>query len=61
MTWEDFWLPLLIVLAKCVFAVAFVMQIVPLLIWGERKGAAYIQDRPGPNRAYIGQIGRAHV
>jgi NADH-quinone oxidoreductase subunit H len=54
MTWEDFWLPLLIVLAKCVFAVAFVMQIVPLLIWGERKGAAYIQDRPGPNRAYIG-------
>ncbi|MES2639917.1 MAG: complex I subunit 1 family protein [Myxococcota bacterium] len=46
-------LPFLIVLAKCVFAVAFVMQIVPLLIWGERKGAAYIQDRPGPNRADI--------
>ncbi|MDP2314555.1 MAG: NADH-quinone oxidoreductase subunit H [Pseudomonadota bacterium] len=46
-------LPYLIVLGKCVFAVAFVMQIVPLLIWGERKGAAYIQDRPGPNRADI--------
>jgi NADH-quinone oxidoreductase subunit H len=29
------------------------MQIVPLLIWAERKGAAYIQDRPGPNRAHI--------
>jgi NADH-quinone oxidoreductase subunit H len=29
------------------------MNIVPLLIWAERKGAAYIQDRPGPNRADI--------
>ncbi len=45
--------PYLIALAKCVFSVAFVMQIVPLLIWAERKGAAYIQDRPGPNRAHI--------
>jgi len=45
--------PYLIVLAKCVFAVAFVMNIVPLLIWAERKGSAYIQDRPGPNRADI--------
>lgn len=42
---------MLVVLARCVFAVAFVMNIVPLLIWGERKGASYIQDRPGPNRA----------
>lgn len=46
-------IPYGIVLAKCVFAVAFVMQIVPLLIWAERKGSAYIQDRPGPNRADI--------
>jgi NADH-quinone oxidoreductase subunit H len=45
--------PYLAVLAKCVFAVGFVMNIVPLLIWAERKGAAYIQDRPGPNRAHI--------
>jgi NADH-quinone oxidoreductase subunit H len=52
MTFDDL-LPYLIVLAKCVFAVVFVMNIVPLLIWGERKGAAYIQDRPGPNRADI--------
>lgn len=49
----DAMLPYLIVLAKCVFAVAFVMNIVPLLIWAERKGSAYIQDRPGPNRAHI--------
>lgn len=52
MSFEDA-LPYLVVVARCVFAVAFVMNIVPLLIWGERKGAAYIQDRPGPNRAHI--------
>ncbi|MEN9786030.1 MAG: NADH-quinone oxidoreductase, chain [Pseudomonadota bacterium] len=45
--------PWLAVVAKCVFSLAFVMNIVPLLIWAERKGAAYIQDRPGPNRASI--------
>jgi NADH-quinone oxidoreductase subunit H len=48
------WVDFLVIVGRCVFAVAFVMNIVPLLIWGERKGAAYIQDRPGPNRAYIG-------
>lgn len=52
MSFQDM-IPFIVVLAKCVFAVAFVMQIVPLLIWAERKGAAYIQDRPGPNRAHI--------
>jgi NADH-quinone oxidoreductase subunit H len=44
---------LIIMVGKCVFAVVFVMNIVPLLIYGERKGAAYIQDRPGPNRAHV--------
>lgn len=44
---------LAVALAKCVFSVAFVMNIVPLLIWGERKVSAFIQDRPGPNRAHI--------
>ena len=56
MTWEERFiecLPYLLAVAKCVFAVVFVMQILPLLIWAERKGAAYIQDRPGPNRAHI--------
>ncbi len=46
-------IPYYLALAKCVFAVLFVMQLVPVLIWAERKGAAYIQDRPGPNRAHI--------
>ena len=50
--WTE-WGDWVVILLRCVFSVAFVMQIVPLLIWGERKGAAYIQDRPGPNRAPI--------
>ncbi len=47
------WIDVIVALLRCVFAVVFVMNIVPLLIWAERKGAAYIQDRPGPNRAHI--------
>ena len=30
-----------------------VFQILPLLVLIERRGAAFIQDRAGPNRAYI--------
>lgn len=30
-----------------------VFGLLPLMIWGERKGAAYIQNRPGPNRAAV--------
>ncbi len=44
---------LLIIVGKCAFMMLFLLQILPLLIWGERKGAAYIQDRPGPNRAEV--------
>jgi NADH-quinone oxidoreductase subunit H len=47
------WVLWAVALLKNAFAVGFVMQIVPLLIWAERKGASYIQDRPGPNRAHI--------
>jgi len=50
---SDTAIELVVILVKCVFAVAFVMQIVPLLIWGERKLSAYTQDRTGPNRAHI--------
>lgn len=32
---------------------SIILGILPLMIWGERKGAAYIQNRPGPNRAPI--------
>jgi NADH-quinone oxidoreductase subunit H len=41
---------------KILIPFALIMQIVPVLIWLERKGAAYIQDRRGPNRAHIAGI-----
>lgn len=41
------------VAAKVVAIFAFMLSLVPVLIWMERKGAAYIQDRRGPNRAAI--------
>lgn len=44
---------ILIVTLRVVIVFGLVMAILPLLIWMERKGAAYIQDRRGPNRAHI--------
>lgn len=43
----------LIGFGKAVFIWALALSLLPLLIWFERKGAAYIQDRAGPNRAAI--------
>jgi NADH-quinone oxidoreductase subunit H len=40
-------------LAKIGFMLAFMLAMLPVLIWAERKGAAFIQDRTGPNRASI--------
>ncbi len=44
---------LLIVGGRVIAVFAIVMTLIPLLTWMERKGAAYIQDRRGPNRASI--------
>jgi NADH-quinone oxidoreductase subunit H len=44
------------ILLKCVFMIALIMLMVVVLIWAERKGAAFIQDRTGPNRAGIGGV-----
>ncbi len=43
----------LIISGKAVFIWGFALFLVPVLIWFERKGAAFIQDRAGPNRAAI--------
>jgi NADH-quinone oxidoreductase subunit H len=47
------WLDFAIIGAKAAFIWAFALSLLPLLIWFERKGAAFIQDRAGPNRAAI--------
>lgn len=44
---------LCIALIKVVTIPVIVLNFIPLLIWMERKGAAYFQDRRGPNRASI--------
>ena len=40
-------------LLKVVVPFLVIFQLLPLLIWAERKGSAFIQDRVGPNRASI--------
>ncbi len=40
-------------MAKIVFMLLVIVGLVPPLIWAERKGAAFIQDRTGPNRCQI--------
>lgn len=44
---------IIITVLKIVVPLFVILNIVPLLIWAERKGSAFIQDRPGPNRAAI--------
>jgi len=43
-------------LAKIIFMFLLILGMVPPLIWAERKGAAFIQDRTGPNRANIAGV-----
>ncbi|GIW21904.1 MAG: hypothetical protein KatS3mg068_0911 [Candidatus Sericytochromatia bacterium] len=53
-----------IVIIKVLFVVITALTFVPLMIWLERKGAAIIQDRIGPNRASIGFLrlaGLVHI
>jgi NADH-quinone oxidoreductase subunit H len=44
-------------LLKAVVGWAFVLAMIPAMIWLERKGSAFIQDRIGPNRAFIPGVG----
>jgi NADH-quinone oxidoreductase subunit H len=40
---------------KMVLALVLLINVVPIMLWVERRGSALIQDRPGPNR--LGPLG----
>lgn len=42
-------------LAKMIFVVAITLGVVPIMVWFERRGAAWMQGRVGPNR--VGPFG----
>ena len=46
----------LIITGKAVFIWGFALFLIPVLIWFERKGAAFMQDRAGPNRAAVAGV-----
>jgi NADH-quinone oxidoreductase subunit H len=47
------WIDYAIIGGKAIFIWGFALFLLPVLIWFERKGAAFIQDRAGPNRAAV--------
>jgi len=47
------WVDYAIIGGKAIFIWGFALTLLPVLIWFERKGAAFIQDRAGPNRAAV--------
>lgn len=49
------WLELGLVTGKSLAILLAIIHVVPAMIWVERRGAALIQDRPGPNR--VGPFG----
>ena len=46
---------LLATIINIVVMLGFLLTVVPIMVWVERRGSALIQDRPGPNR--LGPLG----
>jgi NADH-quinone oxidoreductase subunit H len=46
---------LIATLIKFAIMLGFVLNVVPVMVWVERRGSALMQDRPGPNR--LGPLG----
>jgi NADH-quinone oxidoreductase subunit H len=46
---------LIATLVNIAVMLGFVLTVVPVMVWVERRGSALIQDRPGPNR--LGPLG----
>jgi NADH-quinone oxidoreductase subunit H len=44
------WAELAVTAVKLLVVATIVLTIVPIMVWVERRGAAFIQDRLGPNR-----------
>jgi NADH-quinone oxidoreductase subunit H len=42
-------------LIKMALTLGLLLNVVPVMVWVERRGSAYMQDRPGPNR--LGPLG----
>jgi NADH-quinone oxidoreductase subunit H len=49
------WVELAVTAVKLVIVAAALLTMVPVMVWVERRGAAFIQDRIGPNR--VGPMG----
>ncbi|MGA7276441.1 MAG: NADH-quinone oxidoreductase subunit H, partial [Desulfocapsaceae bacterium] len=46
-------LDILMILLRIAFGAFVPLSFVAVLVWMERRGAAFFQDRAGPNRAHV--------
>ena len=46
-------LDILLIVLRVLFAALVPLCFIAVLVWMERRGAAYFQDRSGPNRANV--------